>query len=343
MPLTPSLSIKVPSLYDYKLLETRIYIPHQELQHAKSVLDISDPRDGRRRAWFRNKKAAVVAHPYATLGGNYNDNVVMNVVNALLQRGWVVATFNFRGAGKSGGSTSWTGKPEIGDYQGILGAVMSFVDALGESDAERGRGRSEDTNIQSGIVARRMKVLMAGYSYGSLITSHLPPVDELSQQIDMGIEKSPEYKACIEGLRASGRAWGHSSLPITEAPGVFEISGIEIQPSYLLISPLLPPLSSFLTLSIFSAATTSSIMSEELGKHKRGCILVVHGDTDMFTSAAKYRKWRETWIVTEEVGVIQTRTVVEIAGAGHLWIEEGVIVQLVKAIGEWADGLSVQE
>ncbi|KAF8442767.1 hypothetical protein BGX38DRAFT_1095900 [Terfezia claveryi] len=77
MPLTPSLSINVPSLYDYKLLETRIYIPHQELQHAKS-------------------KAAVVAHPYATLGGNYNDHVVMYVVNALLQRGWVVATFNFR-------------------------------------------------------------------------------------------------------------------------------------------------------------------------------------------------------------------------------------------------------
>lgn len=246
-----------------------------------------------------------------------------------------------RGAGKSGGSTSWTGKPEIGDYQGILGAVMSFVDALGESDAEEGPGRFEDTNIQSEIVARRMKVLMAGYSYGSLITSHLPPVDEIAQQIDMGIGKSPEYKTCIEGLRGSGRAWGHSSLPITEAPGVFEISGIEIQPSYLLISPLLPPLSSFLTLSIFSAAATSSVMSEELGKHTRGSILVVHGDTDMFTSAAKYRRWGETWTVTEEGEVIQTRTVVEIAGAGHLWIEEGVMVQLVKAIGEWADGLSV--
>lgn len=37
-----------------------------------------------------------MAHPYATLGGNYNDHVVMNVVNALLQRGWVVGTFNFR-------------------------------------------------------------------------------------------------------------------------------------------------------------------------------------------------------------------------------------------------------
>jgi len=220
---------------------------------------------------------------------------------------------------------------------------MSFVDALGESDAEGGRGRPENTNLQSGIIARRMKVLMAGYSYGSLITSHLPPVEEMAQQIDMGIEKSPEYKACIEGLRGFGRAWGHSSLPVTEAPGVFEIRGMEIQPSYFLISPLLPPLSSFLTLSIFSAAATSSIMSEELGKHKRGSILVVHGDTDMFTSVAKYRKWRETWTVTDEGGVIQTRTVVEIVGAGHLWIEEGVMVQLVKTIGEWADGLSVQE
>ena len=40
--------------------------------------------------------AAVVAHPYAPLGGNFDDRVVVNVVKVLVQNGWVVGTFNFR-------------------------------------------------------------------------------------------------------------------------------------------------------------------------------------------------------------------------------------------------------
>ncbi|KAF8471719.1 hypothetical protein BDZ91DRAFT_692653 [Kalaharituber pfeilii] len=72
----PSLALRVPSIYDKTLLETRIYVPH-ELQ---SVV----------------QRIAVVAHPYATLGGNFNDHVVLNTVRILLGGGWVIGTFNFR-------------------------------------------------------------------------------------------------------------------------------------------------------------------------------------------------------------------------------------------------------
>jgi len=38
----------------------------------------------------------VVAHPYAPLGGNYDDRVVGIVADELLKEGFVVGTFNFR-------------------------------------------------------------------------------------------------------------------------------------------------------------------------------------------------------------------------------------------------------
>lgn len=37
-----------------------------------------------------------MAHPYAPMGGCYDDRVVGIVVDEFLRLGWVVGTFNFR-------------------------------------------------------------------------------------------------------------------------------------------------------------------------------------------------------------------------------------------------------
>lgn len=37
-----------------------------------------------------------MAHPYAPMGGSYDDRVVGMVVEEFLNQGWVVGTFNFR-------------------------------------------------------------------------------------------------------------------------------------------------------------------------------------------------------------------------------------------------------
>ena len=257
-----------------------------------------------------------------------------------------------RGAGVSQGSTSWTGKPEIGDYEGILGGLVAFADSLHAIEGGEKEGDGESGNVDGNtreklsgeFNRRRIKVLMAGYSYGSLITSHLPPMEEMVRKIDSMIESSSAYKTCIAGLRGSGRFWGGNPHQYDKIifGQVLEIREIEIQPSYLLISPLLPPLSSFLTLSFLNFASTRSLTSEEFGERERGNILVVYGDGDIFTSAAKYRKWREKWAPMGEGGV-QARNIVEITGAGHFWIEEGAVSHLVTTIEKWADGLSVQE
>ena len=42
------------------------------------------------------KKAAIIAHPYAPLGGSFDDHVVSETTKLLLDHGFIVGTFNFR-------------------------------------------------------------------------------------------------------------------------------------------------------------------------------------------------------------------------------------------------------
>lgn len=79
----PSLSFTLPSIYDSAKLDCRVY-------HPPSLCDPSHagvPWSGH---------AAVVAHPYAPLGGCFDDPIVDVTAGTLLQLGFLVATFNFR-------------------------------------------------------------------------------------------------------------------------------------------------------------------------------------------------------------------------------------------------------
>lgn len=79
----PALTLTLPSLHDGTVLDCRVYHP--------ASLAAANPRAP---PWRRH--AAVVAHPYAPLGGCYDDPVVEDVAAKLLRRGYVVGTFNFR-------------------------------------------------------------------------------------------------------------------------------------------------------------------------------------------------------------------------------------------------------
>lgn len=77
-----SFSFFLPSIYDGNKLECRIHLPPapQNIESATS--------------W--PNRGAIVAHPYATLGGSHNDPVVSFIGSELLQAGCIVGTFNFR-------------------------------------------------------------------------------------------------------------------------------------------------------------------------------------------------------------------------------------------------------
>lgn len=168
-----------------------------------------------------NKKAAIVAHPYAVLGGCYDDPVVDLVSSTILEQGFLVGTFNFRGAGASKGRTSYQSKPEQSDYLSFVGFMIYYMHLLSPppvptdllkftrfdselhdltpvpSQALPPPRLSDPRYVTAAVpnphpavpapaIAVRGNtvevpntgpcLLLAGYSYGALITTYLPPI-----------------------------------------------------------------------------------------------------------------------------------------------------------------------
>lgn len=116
----PTLSFLIPSLKDEEKLECRVYIPKRLLglgtpptpqtpQSRNSSFVPDATRVGTRDTVLSSlsithgidsdisrKKAAIIAHPYAPLGGSFDDGVVQEATKILLDHGYIVGTFNFR-------------------------------------------------------------------------------------------------------------------------------------------------------------------------------------------------------------------------------------------------------
>ncbi|KAK7567438.1 hypothetical protein IWX49DRAFT_223814 [Phyllosticta citricarpa] len=445
-------SFRIPSLHDSTPLDCRIH-------HPASIVNF-DPDSGAK--WPR--KVAILAHPYAMLGGGFDDPIIENAGAELLAQGYIVGTFNFRGAQNSSGRTSWTGKPELADYMSFAGALVCYVHALklpGES--------SSPTSKTPDVNELPVQIVFGGYSYGSLVVTRLPPIDsllapfqsaptshaastihqlasslavrtteELVEQHDASKKqhqlsptsprrtfesrrKSPvtvggydsEPAATAGGGKrksqdagASGRrslsldlrrpqSWGkelRSSFhaprhhrqqertatvdkrqaddvdahpPPLPAPGQLAIS-----PAYLLISPLLPPLSFLIapslapstavlpsfSLSLFSSSASRSSSSNPLTMHPT---LILFGANDGFTGSKRLRAWCSKLAAEAEAEVVQGQmhtnnntpivatpprtnprfAWLEVAGAGHFWLEAGAMRQLRGRVKTWAEGL----
>lgn len=119
MVLKPTLSLTLPSLKDETVLDCRVYFPttlYDGAASTESFLGSSTGDDETQRrgngargglngdahAWdkprwpAKRKKAAIIAHPYAPLGGSCDDYVVQETAGILLKQGFVVGLFNFR-------------------------------------------------------------------------------------------------------------------------------------------------------------------------------------------------------------------------------------------------------
>ena len=73
-------SFKIPSIHDDVELDCRIYYPRRTEQN----FDVF------------GRGFAIVAHPYAPLGGCFDDPVVSVIGTSLLRHGFILTTFNFR-------------------------------------------------------------------------------------------------------------------------------------------------------------------------------------------------------------------------------------------------------
>ncbi|KAI4097574.1 MAG: hypothetical protein LQ344_000307 [Seirophora lacunosa] len=92
LPPAPTYEFYIPSIHDDTALACRIYSAPEAYFGGGSP----DLETNREKPWA--PKGAVVAHPYSSLGGSYDDSTVLHVVSALLKRRFTVGTFNFREA-----------------------------------------------------------------------------------------------------------------------------------------------------------------------------------------------------------------------------------------------------
>ena len=77
--MEPIYASSIPSIADDLPLKFRIY-------HPKNL----GPKGN-----FQ-PRGAIIAHPYAPLGGCFDDAVVLAATEKLLEQGFIVGTFNFR-------------------------------------------------------------------------------------------------------------------------------------------------------------------------------------------------------------------------------------------------------
>ncbi|CEL10730.1 hypothetical protein ASPCAL13844 [Aspergillus calidoustus] len=319
---SPTHTFTISSIYDGIKLACRLYLP----QH------LSDPRTSSQ--W--HVQGAIVAHPYASLGGCYDDPVVSFIGGELLDAGYVVGTFNFRGAGDSEGRTSWTAKPELADYVSFYGFMMLYLWFLRLSLASRPDGESVEAGVH---------LLLGGYSYGSLVASHLPSSEAVSHLFGDAIQGTPAHEIFLIARTICGQTEDIQKIEQPSSTASIQLARDVLQPatttiSYLLISPLLPPINLLLTLFLdlsLEIDTQASGQrrqipcpkpSEQLCAHRT---LAIYGDEDTFTSVSKLRKWSDEQKRTPQSRFVST----EIGGAGHFWREDGVETEARHALREW--------
>ncbi|PWN40684.1 hypothetical protein IE81DRAFT_348981 [Ceraceosorus guamensis] len=118
----------------------------------------------RARARARKQgRIAIIAHPYAPLGGSQRDATVQRVAQVFLQSGITTYTYDARGAGASSGKTSWSGKAEILDFQTVADWALERQVL---ADRECTAAKAEEDG------SKKVQVFAAGYSAGSLAASH---------------------------------------------------------------------------------------------------------------------------------------------------------------------------
>ncbi|KAK6538616.1 hypothetical protein TWF694_010194 [Orbilia ellipsospora] len=380
--LSPVLTLIVPTTSHDLNVEARVYHPSEF--PSNYGVDRTHPR-----------KAAVVAHPYASLGGSWDDPVVLSLVSLLIRKGWVVATFNFGGAGNSKGKTSWTGAPEREEYATIAAFLVKYVECLDpHSFAHNTRTHNTDNiinttpatvGVSNGSTTATgdikeggkpaMKVLLAGYSYGSLIASRIPSADKILKSVDCDVlayatrtayewastEKRRSF-AMHRGVAAGMSPWCADLCDEEEEQG--ETSGskepsvvaaakdkvnyevqMKLETHWLLVSPLLPPVSILLNLPnplswFHRSKKNEHDESEEEAADEGGDerdMLVVYGTNDMFTGVGRYRNWIKGRTTGRRKGEFHA---VEVEGAGHFWMqEEAWMVRLREGVAAWIDAL----
>ena len=261
-----------------------------------------------------------------------------------------------------------------------------------ESHPESGRDERRRDKYHGS--AANIQLVLAGYSYGSLIASHLPTPASILRQFQRASEGTIEAEISLRAvtlaakwnqdaeLHRQARASDAHKLRPTGRVLAVSIGGNEkgsrrashegkrsfesirrsvdrsrqklglrlysqssdvsasvdekhldwpemptVQTSYLLISPLLPPISTLAMMSLHPSSRATGCEEKFLSNPT----LVIYGDSDFFTSHGKLRRWVED-LQDKSRSLFKFS---EIPNAGHFWREEGSERNLKSSIQTW--------
>lgn len=237
-------------------------------------------------------RVAVVAHPYGPLGGSYDDSTVLLAVHILLDVGYdVVGTFNFR-------RPSWTLKPEIADYTAFSIFLVYY------------------SGLMSKLQYSSIKLVFAGYSYGSMVASQVPPGAAFANQ-----EHSEVREHMLKQARALFAGNRLSNSDPNEIDDLLRKSSIDT--SYLLFSPLLPPA----TTMIAPFNRRAYYLGRADDQESRHSTLAVFGSDDVFTSSSRLLTWAAEIRIESH----------QVQGAGHFWLSHEHRQALTDVVRTWLD------
>lgn len=187
---------------------------------------------------------------------------------------------------------------------------------------------------------KQIELVLAGYSYGSMIASHQPNVEDV-----ITIFSNPTAKSIQARILAKARKliqgeeeteeefYNLTNKVILDDACASDLPSAEI--SFLLVSPILSYARGLVTLwsnlsklSVQSYNIVTPALEDRLPKVRS---LIVYGTDDMFTSEKKLQTWTQSLKNTPQSQV----EVVEVRMAGHFWMTESFHDQLRQAIGNW--------
>lgn len=228
----------------------------------------------------------------------------------------------------------------MGDYTSFCIFMIEFIVNFLARRRSNDGDKEQDTALET---LKGMEFVLGGYSYGSMIASNLPSIDiildlftDAHQEVDgeEGIEKTMHdfMLRLLQSRDKPADPAHHSKLKLKSGT---------LCVSYLLISPILPPVSSLATVSFFrpnldltfTSKNGITIACNPLEKkvmegHRT---LAVFGTSDMFCGIAKLRAWSTKMKAVEGSRFEEC----EVEGASHFWAERSHQAELRKAVRQW--------
>ena len=154
---------------------------------------------------------------------------------------------------------------------------------------------------------------------------------------------SRSYRRSLEHVRASiskgkadrRRPSSREAINGAERACSRDVAWPLVRTHYLLISPLLPPISALATFFTHLRPVPDGAGREEEEEEKlsRWPSMAIYGDRDLFTSPRKLRAWA-TRLAARSYSTFRC---CEITDAGHFWREEASETRLRRAVRQWAN------